>query len=78
MVNDCQLRDNLGAVLGASRSTGGFSEFTKDAHEITVNGGYTVQDGDPSKVISLWCRSEFDTGKVDGAQLITVKIGGFQ
>jgi hypothetical protein len=76
MVNECQLRDSGGGVIGASRAAGIFTQFQKDSHEITVNGGIFVPEGG-GNVVSLWCREEFGAGTLDGAQMMVVRIGGF-
>jgi hypothetical protein len=75
-VNDCQLRDEFGNVLGASRAAGTFNQFTRDTNEISTNGGVFVPQGE-TRTVSLWCRSAFDVLEVDGAQLMVVNIGGF-
>ncbi len=76
MVNECQLRDEFGGVLGVSRATGGYSEFTRDHHEITINGGIFVPDGE-GRTVSLWCREEFGPGYLAGARIVVLKVGGF-
>jgi hypothetical protein len=76
MVDECQLRDSNGNVLGASRAAGIFTHSQKDSHEISVNGGIFVADGG-GNVVSLWCRDEFGQGTLDGAQMMVLRIGGF-
>jgi hypothetical protein len=85
LVNDCQLRtrtpaevasNSFGNVIGATRASGGHSEFTEDTHEISVNGGLFVPEG-TTLSISLWCREEFGPVRLAGAQIVLLKIGGF-
>ena len=76
MVMECQLRNAAGNVLGANRAAGTCTEFQKDSAEISVNGGIFVPEGE-GNVVSLWCRSEFGAGTLDGAQMMVLKIGGF-
>jgi hypothetical protein len=76
MVNNCQLRNQAGGVIGASRATGSFSQFTHDANEITVTGGLIITETVGS--VSLWCNSEFDLQlEVANSQIMVLKIGGF-
>lgn len=73
---DCELRDNLGGVIGASSSSGQADEFTADTWTIAVNGGYAVAPGDSTKSLALWCRSRFFFLSTANTQLMVVKIGG--
>lgn len=75
-VMECQLRDSSGGVMGASRAAGRAGKFQLDSSEITVTGGLFVPDGG-GNVVSLWCREEFGSGALDGAQIMVLKIGGF-
>lgn len=77
-VADCRLRDNQGNFMGGNRATGTVTQFTEDAWEITVNGGIFVPEGEPTRIVNLECRTIFENGEVTAAQLLVVKIGGFQ
>jgi len=57
-------------------AAGRVGKFQKDSSEISVNGGLFVPDGG-GNVVSLWCREEFGSGLLDGAQIMVLKIGGF-
>ncbi len=64
--------------MGGNRATGTVTEFTEDSWEITVHGGIFVPEGEPSRIVNLECRTIFFRGKVIAAQLLLVKIGGFE
>ncbi len=76
MSTDCQLRNGQNGVIGGSRSSGGFSAFTRDAHEITVIGGINVPEGTTGSV-TLFCRDAFGRVELDGAAMMVIHIGGF-
>jgi hypothetical protein len=76
LANDCELRDGLGGIIGASQATGSYTEFVKDYHEITTNGGISVPEGE-TRTVSLWCRSVFNQGEVGNTQMMVLRIGGF-
>jgi hypothetical protein len=73
----CELRNANNGVIGGNGATGAQNEFVKVSHEITVNGGIFVPDGG-ANTVSLWCRSEFHPLGVAGAQIMVLRIGGFQ
>jgi hypothetical protein len=76
IATNCQLRNQTGGVIGASNATGSFSQFTRDANEITVTGGLIITDA--VGTVSLWCNSEFNRQlQVENSQIMVLKIGGF-
>jgi len=79
IVNNCQLRNQNGGVIGIGRASGEVEEdfATVDTFDMAITGGLSIPDG-ATGTVSLWCNAEFGhVVKVDQSQMLILKIGGF-
>jgi hypothetical protein len=71
----CHLQDDLGGIIGTANSAGTYDGlYTK--HAVTMTGGISVASGQ-SRTITAYCLVGGVSGKYDGAQMLTMKVGGF-
>jgi hypothetical protein len=70
----CELRDQVGGVLGQAVARGEISGTVNDTHAITLNGGLFVPVGEVNTV-QVWCRAIH--GVFDSAQMLIMEVGGF-
>jgi hypothetical protein len=71
----CYLRDDLGGIIATANSSGTYDGLdTKYA--VTMTGGISVASGQ-SRTITAYCLVGGVSGGYDGAQILTMKVGGF-